>query len=73
MNNGEARLYRRLRIAGSLIIIGLAVEALSLIRVHPLAFLAFMFIGGACLIAGVALYLYAIVTSPPTHENNQQP
>jgi hypothetical protein len=54
---------RRLRISGILIVLGLLVEALSLIRIHPLAFLAFMFIGGALLIAGIGIYLYSIASA----------
>lgn len=57
------RLHHRIRIAGVLIIVGLVVEALSLVRIHPLAFLAFMFIGGGFLVAGVALYLYSLVST----------
>jgi predicted membrane channel-forming protein YqfA (hemolysin III family) len=62
-----ARMERRLRISGILIVLGLLVEALSLIHIHPLAFLAFMFIGGALLIAGIGIYLYSIASasSPP--------
>jgi hypothetical protein len=58
---------RRLRISGILIVLGLVVEALSLIRVHPLAFLGFMFVGGGFLIVGSAVYLYSLlsVSSPP--------
>lgn len=71
MNNGESRLFRRLRAAGVLIIAGLLVELLSLIRIHPLAFLAFMFVGGAFLISGVALYLRAIVGAHPADGSRQ--
>jgi hypothetical protein len=62
-----ALMERRLRISGISIVLGLLVEALSLIRIHPLAFLAFMFIGGGFLIAGMGIYLYAIASasSPP--------
>lgn len=58
---------RRLRISGILIVLGLTVEALSLIRIHPLAFLAFMFVGGGLLVLGIAIYLYSLVSvaSPP--------
>jgi len=58
---------RRLRVSGILIVLGLLVEALSLIRIHPLAFLGFMFVGGGFLILGIALYLYSLVSvaSPP--------
>jgi hypothetical protein len=54
---------RRLRVSGLLIVLGLLVEALSLIRIHPLAFLGFMFIGGALLVAGIAVYLFSIVSA----------
>lgn len=53
---------RRLRISGLLIVLGLLVEALSLIRIHPLAFLGFMFVGGGFLIVGIAIYLYSLVS-----------
>jgi hypothetical protein len=66
MSGANERLERRLRIAGILIILGLLVEALSLVRIHPLAFLSFMFIGGAFLVAGVVVYLYALVSTGAT-------
>jgi hypothetical protein len=59
----SALMERRLRISGTLIVLGLLVEALSLIRIHPLAFMAFMFIGGALLIAGIGIYLYSIASA----------
>jgi hypothetical protein len=61
MNVLEPRMTRYLRISGVLIILGLLVEALSLIRIHPLSFLAFMFIGGGLLAAGVVTFLYSLV------------
>jgi hypothetical protein len=64
MSGQMARLERRLRVSGILIILGLIVEAISLIRIHPLAFMAFMIIGGAFLVAGVATYLYSVVSLP---------
>jgi predicted membrane channel-forming protein YqfA (hemolysin III family) len=70
MNTMELRLYRRLRIAGGLIIAGLLVELLSLFRIHPLAFLSFMFIGGGFLIAGIVLYLFSIVDAPSASGNH---
>ena len=57
-----ALMERRLRVSGVLIVLGLLVEALSLIRIHPLAFLAFMFVGGGLLVAGIAIYLYSLVS-----------
>jgi hypothetical protein len=61
MSAAEQRMTRRLRIAGILIILGLLVEALSLIRLHPLSFLGFMFIGGGFVAAGIVTYLYSLV------------
>jgi hypothetical protein len=62
---GPAAIERRLRISGLLIALGLLVEGLSLIRIHPLAFLGFMFIGGTLLLVGIAVYLLSIASSPP--------
>jgi len=53
---------RRLRIAGVLIVLGLIVEALSLIWNHPLSFVAFLGIGGILLFLGVVVYLTALVS-----------
>ena len=52
---------RRLRIAGVLIVLGLIVEALSLIWNHPLSVVAFLGIGGILLFLGVVVYLTALV------------
>jgi len=53
---------RRLRIAGVLIVLGLIVEALSLIWNHPLSFVAFLAIGGLLLFLGIVVYLTALVS-----------
>jgi predicted membrane channel-forming protein YqfA (hemolysin III family) len=60
---GTSGIEGRLRISGVLIVLGLLVEALSLIRIHPLAFLSFMFIGGALLIAGIIVYLTSVAAA----------
>ena len=73
MNASEERMTRYLRISGVLIILGLVVEALSLIRIHPLSFLGFMFIGGGLLAAGVVIYLYSLVAVarlPPSEDHS---
>ena len=64
-----ALMERRLRISGILIVLGLLVEALSLIRIHPLAFLGFMFVGGGLLVAGIAIYLYSLVSVASSPES----
>jgi len=73
VNASEERMTRYLRISGVLIILGLVVEALSLIRIHPLSFLGFMFIGGGLLAAGVVIYLYSLVAVarlPPSEDHS---
>jgi len=55
---------RRLQISGVLIILGLLVEALCLAWRGPLAFMAFLCVGGLLLFAGIALYLLSLVSVP---------
>lgn len=62
------QMERQLRTSGVLIVLGLLVEALSLIRIHPLAFLGFMFIGGGLLAIGIVIYLYSLVSVPSPPE-----
>ena len=61
-------LERRLRVSGILIVLGLLVEALSLVRIHPLAFRGFVFIGGGLIVSGMATFLYSLVSVAPTRE-----
>ncbi len=60
MTQPEAQLTRRLRWAGSLISLGLLVEAGSLYALKALSFLAFAGIGGGLVAAGVGLFLYTV-------------
>jgi len=55
---------KALRIAGVLICLGLLVQLITLIRVHPLAFMAFILISCPLVVAGIVLYLYSIVFHP---------
>jgi hypothetical protein len=55
---------RRLRISGVLIIMGLIVEAFSLLWVHALAFILFAFVGGLLIGLGILVYLYSLVSIP---------
>jgi hypothetical protein len=52
---------RRLKLASSLLIAGLAVQLATLFWDHPLAFLAFIFIGSPLALAGIAAYLLSAV------------
>jgi hypothetical protein len=53
---------RRIRWAGLLIVAGLVVQMLSLISIHPLAFMSFLMIGCPLVGAGILLFLYSIVS-----------
>lgn len=57
---------KRLRWAGLLIGLGLLVQLLTFVRIHPLSFMAFAIIGCPLVLAGVVLYLYSIVSHPPS-------
>jgi hypothetical protein len=56
-------LERRLQFAGSLLILGLLVEAISVVWTRPVAFVVFVSLGGILLAAGVLLYLYSLVST----------
>jgi hypothetical protein len=53
---------RRVRLAGLLVCVGLLIQVLTLVRIHPLAFVAFIMIGCPLVAAGLLLYLYSIVS-----------
>jgi len=56
------RLDRRLRLAALLVTLGLVVEALSFLSVHPAAFFAFLAPGALLVAVGVVVYLWTIVS-----------
>lgn len=51
----------RLRFSGSLIVLGLLMQALSLLWNHPLSFIAVVGLGGLLLVAGILIYLFTLV------------
>jgi hypothetical protein len=50
-----------LRLSGISLIIGLAIEAVSLLFNHPLSFMGFIIVGGTLLAVGVLLFLISLV------------
>ena len=62
------RIERRVRHAATLICLGLVVMLLTLIRVHPAAFMAFVLIACPLMLAGILLFLYSIVSHEPRAE-----
>ena len=55
----------RLQFTGSLLIIGLLIEAICLFSEKPIAFVLFVALGGVFLFAGVTVYLFSLVSTPP--------
>jgi hypothetical protein len=62
MSQQGTYISKKLRVAGIFIILGLLIEALSLLWNHPLSFLAFVSVGGALLVFGVLIYLLALLS-----------
>jgi hypothetical protein len=63
MTENSSRLQRKLKTAAYLLIPGLLVEVITLYWAHPTSFLLFISLGGILILAGIAIYLLAIVTT----------
>ena len=57
----EPLIHRGIRRASVLIGLGLLLQFATLLRVHPLAFVAFLTVGCPMIAAGIGLYLWALV------------
>ncbi len=64
---GADQMEKRVQIAGTLLIAGLAVEAVCLLAAKPIAFVIFVAVGGLLLFAGVAFFLFSLVSTPRAH------
>ena len=73
MQNHVDPVHTRLRLSGACIILGLIVQALSLLWNHPLSFIAFVTIGGLLLAIGIVLYLLAVVNMATKPQEPQPP
>ncbi|HUS19611.1 MAG TPA: hypothetical protein VMZ25_08165 [Terriglobales bacterium] len=47
--------------SGIFLLVGMAIEAISLLWGHPTSFLIFAIFGGACLALGLITYLFSLV------------
>jgi len=56
------QLEKRRQVAGVFIVLGLVIEALSLIWSTPIAFVIFVAIGGLLMFVGIVLFLYSLVS-----------
>lgn len=63
MNASRVHLERKLTAAAWLLIVGLLIEGITLYWAHPTSFLLFIILGGILVVAGIAVYLFAIVTA----------
>jgi hypothetical protein len=64
-------LEKRLRFAGVLLILGLAVEALCLVWTRPLAFLVLVGVAGFLCAAGIGVYLYSLVSGAEAKSSSE--
>jgi phage shock protein PspC (stress-responsive transcriptional regulator) len=71
MKLSETGMQRLLRISSALIVLGLAVEIVSLFRFHPLSFALFAFVATALIGVGILVYLVSLlfITAKPTTES----
>jgi hypothetical protein len=61
MTGAIVRLEKRLRLSGTILIIGLAVEAICLLWARPIAFIVLVCVSGLLCAAGIITYLYSLV------------
>jgi hypothetical protein len=67
-----SKIERRLRVSGTLVLMGLLVEAICLLWSRPIAFVVFLSVGGLFIALGVLLFLYSLVSvdHPPNEHTN---
>jgi hypothetical protein len=67
------KIERRLRFSGILVTAGLLIEAMCLLWARPLAFIVLVGLGGLFVTAGMALYLYSLVSIRESHPVSTSP
>lgn len=73
MKLSEIGISKFLRVAGVLTILGLIVEIVSLLRVHPLMFALFAFVGVFLIGLGILVYLASLVFAAGTPQKGDSP
>jgi hypothetical protein len=72
MKISEIGIGRLLRISSLLVIVGLALEIVSLLWFHPLSFVLFAFLAASLIGLGILLYLVSLVfVAPPVTANRE--
>ena len=64
MNGELTPLEKRLRFAAGLVLLGLVIEAFTLLSNHPLSFVFFMMPGLLLIAVGIVIFLLALVHAP---------
>jgi hypothetical protein len=68
------KVARRLRVSGIFLLLGLAIEVVSLLWSHPTSFLVFTTVGGLFLFLGFLAYLFSLVFTRSTpHSDGTHP
>jgi hypothetical protein len=72
MNLSEIGIRRLLQVSSALVIVGLALEIVSLLWFHPLSFVLFAFVAASLIGLGVLVYLasLAFAGAPPADNRN---
>jgi hypothetical protein len=65
MNAQPSRMERRIRVSGILMLSGIAVEVATLIKIHPLTFMAFTTVGLLFFAAGIVVFLLSLLEVGP--------
>lgn len=60
---------RRIRLSGILIAVGLVIQLITYIWIHPLAFIAFLLVSCPLVAIGILIYLYSLVTTQSSARN----
>ena len=66
------RIERRIRMAGTLVLIGLLLSVVSMLWHHPLSFASLHVLGLLLFIAGCAVYLLALLSSDADGASDSQ-
>ncbi|HWO29541.1 MAG TPA: hypothetical protein VNO32_12170 [Candidatus Acidoferrum sp.] len=70
MNLNEIGIRRLLQVSSALVIVGLALEIVSLLWFHPLSFVLFAFVAASLIGLGVLVYLASLVfAGAPSADN----
>jgi hypothetical protein len=71
MKLNQTGIWRLLQVSSALVIVGLALEIVSLLWFHPLSFVLFAFLAASVIGLGVLVYLASLVLAAPPSADNR--